>query len=122
MKIYYSIRHYSTIFLQKPCIQNCIPILHNLIFKTNSTQYSCTTSGELHVSKSLNNFKVHYKDQFTCLLSKCIFCKVMSLHINKTTGKYFNIVTIQLVYILHFYNSMFKCFRFFYMYTLFKVW
>lgn len=97
MKKYYSIRHYSKFFLQKkPCIfqktkQNTFPTLYNLIFKTNSTQHdNSTTSGELHVSKSLNNFKVHYKDQFTCLLSKCIFCKTMSLHINKTTGKYFN--------------------------------
>lgn len=96
MKKYYSIRHYSKFFLQKkPFIfqktkQNIFPTFYNLIFKMNSTQYSCTTLEELHVSKSLNNFKVHYKDQFTCLLSKCIFCKTMSLHINKTTGKYFN--------------------------------
>lgn len=91
MKIFYGIGNYSRIFLQKKPFKHKIFLtIHNQIFKISSLEHNNTRSDELCFSKLLDNFKVQYKNQFACLLTRCVFCNNMSLYINKVTGKYFN--------------------------------
>lgn len=88
---YHTIRNYSKIFLiKKPFKQKMIVHMHNQIFKIDSTEHENTKSGELSILKSLDNFKVKYKNQFACFLTKCVFCNNLSLYINKITGSYTN--------------------------------
>lgn len=82
-------RNYSKIFLQKkPFKQKIFSNLYNQNIKMSSTDHTGTAHKELSFSNSLDNLKVQYKNQFTCLLTKCIFCNNISLYINKITGKY----------------------------------
>lgn len=88
MNIYNVIRNYSKMCLQiKPSKQKIFLAIHNKIFKIMIIKHNSMTSGELY-SKSLDDFKVRYKNQFTCLLTTCVFCHNTCLHINKITGKY----------------------------------
>lgn len=86
MRIYYAIRNYSKIYLQKKPFRQ--KILFN-IYKSVSTIHNNTITENLCISKLLDDFKIQYNNKFTCLLSKCIFCNSMALFINKVTGKYF---------------------------------
>lgn len=89
MKIYNTIRNYSRIFLQKkPFKQKIFSVIHNKALKMSSNEQNRTVPDEC-ILKSLDNAKVQYKNQFTCLLTRCIFCNNISLYINKITGKYF---------------------------------
>jgi len=91
MKIFHELGNYSRIFLQKkPFKHKIFSSIPNQIFKMYSNEHNDTTLEVSHFSKSLDNFKVHYKNQFACLLTKCVFCNNMCLYINKITGKYFN--------------------------------
>lgn len=88
MKLYNAIRHYSKICLQKKLPTHKIFLaIHNKMFKINLIKHKSVTSEELY-SKSLDNSQILYKNQFTCLLTKCVFCHKTCLYINKITGKY----------------------------------
>lgn len=90
MKIYYTIRNYSKLFLhKKPFKHKMFLSIHNQKIKISSTEHTITDHEELSILNSLDNFKVQYKNQFTCLLTRCIFCNHISLYINKITGKYY---------------------------------
>lgn len=87
MMIFRRIGNYSRIFLQnKPFKHKLFLNIRNQIFKMNSFEHNNRPSEELYFSKSLDNFKVQYKNQFACLLTRCAFCNNMSLYINKITG------------------------------------
>lgn len=91
MKIlYYTIRNYSKLFLHKiPSKQNMFVGIYCQILKiSSSAEHSNTTPAEIYIIKSLDDLKIKYKNQFTCFLTKCVFCNNLSLHINKITGKY----------------------------------
>lgn len=90
MKIFYTIRNYSKMFLQKkPFKLKMFFNTYNQKVKISSTEHTRTVvDEELSILNSLDNFKVHYKNLFTCLLTRCIFCNNISLYINKITGKY----------------------------------
>lgn len=88
MKIYFTIRNYSRIFLQKkPFKQKILSGINSNILEMSTTELNKTMSEEC-ILKSLDSLKVIYKNQFTCLLTKCIFCNNVCLYINKITGKY----------------------------------
>lgn len=85
-----AVKNYSKMFLQKkPFKQKICSALRQHKFEMSSIKLYSVASGELNLPKLLDNFKVLYKNQFTCLLTKCVFCQNSSLHINKITGNYF---------------------------------
>lgn len=61
--------------------------MHSQMLKMSSIEQNEIISEE-YILKALNNVKVQYKNQFTSLLTKCIFCNNICLYINKITGKY----------------------------------
>lgn len=88
MKLYNVIRNYSKICVQKKLPTHKMYLAkHNEMFKMISIKHNSVMSGELY-SKSLDNSQVQYTNQFTCLLTKCVFCHNTCLYINKITGKY----------------------------------
>lgn len=88
MKIYYTIRNYSRIFLQKkPFKQRVLSGILNNMLGTSTTDINRNISEEC-IFKSLDNLKVQYINQFTCLLTRCVFCNNICLYINKITGKH----------------------------------
>lgn len=88
MRIYCTIRNYSRIFFHKnPFKQKFLSSIHFNILKMSTTELNNTISEEC-ILKSLDNLKIQYKNQFTCLLTRCVFCNNICLYINKITGKY----------------------------------
>lgn len=117
----YYIRNYSNICLRKkPFKQKIFVHMRNQIFKINTIEHENTKSGELCILKSLDNFKIKYKNQFACFLIKCIFCYNLSLYINKITGNYKKLHYI-IIY-LYIFKYIYYFFRLVYLYTLFKTW
>lgn len=85
--LYCTIRSYSKMCLHKiPFKRKVCLTVRNQVLKMSSTEHSTT---ELCISKSLEKCKIQYKNQFTCLLTRCIFCSNNALYINKITGNYY---------------------------------
>lgn len=120
MKIYYTIRNYSRIFLQKkPFKQKILSGINNSMLEMSTTELNKTMSEE-SILISLDNLKVQYKNQFTCLLTRCVFCNNICLYINKMTGKHLK--KNYLIIDLNIWSDFcIKFFRLVYLYSLFEV-
>lgn len=78
-------------FLQKKTFKQNIflPVHNHFHISSTSLTENNNALGDLSISKSIENWKVDYKNKFTCFLLRCKFCNNMSLYINKITGKYY---------------------------------